>query len=29
MVQNGRLKAVPFGRKRILSKKQIENLFNE
>lgn len=29
MVQNGRLKAVPFGRKKILSKKQIENLFNE
>lgn len=29
MIQNGRLKAVPFGRKRILSKKQIENLFNE
>jgi excisionase family DNA binding protein len=27
MIQNGRLKAVPFGRKRILSKKQIENLF--
>jgi excisionase family DNA binding protein len=29
MVQNGRLKAVAFGRKKILSKKQIENLFNE
>tara|TARA_R110002051_G_scaffold249304_1_gene308741 strand:- start:555 stop:923 length:369 start_codon:yes stop_codon:yes gene_type:complete len=29
MIQNERLKAVQFGRKKILSKKQIENLFNE
>jgi excisionase family DNA binding protein len=28
MIQNERLKAVQFGRKKILSKKQIENLFN-
>lgn len=29
MIQNGRIKAVPFGRKRILLKKHIENLFND
>ena len=29
MIKNGRLKAVPFGRKKILLKKHIENLFND
>ncbi|WP_273291522.1 helix-turn-helix domain-containing protein [Winogradskyella sp.] len=28
MIQQGRLKAVPFGRKRIVARWQIENLFN-
>lgn len=28
MIKNGRLKAVPFGRKRIVARWQIENLFN-
>ena len=28
MVQNGRLKSVPFGRKHIVARWQIENLFN-
>ncbi|MBL86500.1 MAG: DNA-binding protein [Winogradskyella sp.] len=28
MIQQGRLKAVPFGRKRIVVRWQIENLFN-
>lgn len=28
MIKQGRLKAVPFGRKRILARWQIENLFN-
>ncbi|PIV93739.1 MAG: hypothetical protein COZ17_07430 [Flavobacteriaceae bacterium CG_4_10_14_3_um_filter_33_47] len=28
MIQQGRLKAVPFGRKHIVARWQIENLFN-
>ena len=28
MIQQGRLKVVPFGRKRIVARWQIENLFN-
>ena len=28
MIQQGRLKAVPFGRKRLVARWQIENLFN-
>jgi len=29
MIKRGQLKAVPFGRKHIISKKQVENLFNQ
>lgn len=29
MIKRGQLKAVPFGRKHIVSKSQIENLFNQ
>jgi hypothetical protein len=28
MIQQGRLKAIPFGRKHIVARWQIENLFN-